>query len=59
MYFSYHNVIKNKIKKEMLVKVEYLENYKDKGRVMLLYFNDGKKYFIREYAWSLYKDLIK
>ena len=43
----------------MLVKVEYLENYKDKGRVMLLYFNDGKKYFIREYAWSLYKDLIK
>lgn len=58
MYFSYHNVIKNKIKNGLLVSSEIIENYKNIGRVMMLYFKDDTKYFIREYAWYLYKDLI-
>ena len=58
MYYSYHNHIKRKIKENKLVRIEYLDSYKNIGKVMIFYFNDGSKYPIREYAWYLYKDLI-
>lgn len=58
MYYSYHNYLKSKIKKIKIDKIEYFESYKNLGKVMIIYFKDGTKYPIREYAWYLYKDLI-
>lgn len=58
MYYSYHNVIRKKIKEEKVVDVKYVENYKSMGKVIIIRFEDGKEYPIREYAWYKYKDLI-
>ena len=58
MYYSYHNLIKHKIKEGKLIKIEYIESYKQLGRILMIYFNDGSKYPIREYAWYLYKEII-
>ena len=48
MYYSYHAQIKKKIKNGELVKYEYLDSYKNIGPVLMLYFKDGTKKFIRE-----------
>lgn len=58
MYYSYHNLIKSKIKNGKLIKIEFIDNYKQLGRVMMIHFDDGSKYPIREYAWNLYKEII-
>lgn len=58
MYYSYHNLIKKKIKEGKLSKIEFIDNYKKMGKVMMIYFNDNKKYPIREYAWNLYREYL-
>ena len=59
MYYSYHNQIKKKIKNGQLLKYEYLDNYKNIGRVLMLYFKDGTKHFIREYRFIEYYPLLE
>lgn len=58
MYYSYHAQIKKKIKNGELFKYEYLDSYKNIGPVLMLYFKDGTKKFIREYRWIDYYDLL-
>lgn len=58
MYYSYHNVILNKIKEGKLVKYEYKDRYKNISPVLILYFNDGSIYPIREYAWFKYNKYL-
>ena len=54
MYYNYHRTVKNKIKKGLLLNIEYLENYPNIGKVILLFFKDGTKYPIREERFADY-----
>ena len=54
MYYSYHGQIKKKIKNGELINYHFIDNYKDIGPVLMLYFKDGTKRFIREYRWIEY-----
>ena len=58
MYYNYHGIIKQKIKNNELVKVEFVDEYKKIKNVMLLYFKDGSVKPIREYRWLEYFILI-
>ena len=58
MYYNYHGIIKRKIKNKELIKVEYQENYKKIGKVLLLYFKDGSIYPIREYRFLEYSIIL-
>ena len=51
MYYSYHNIIKRKIKDGKLIGYEYRDRYKKIEPVLILYFDDGSIYPIREYVW--------
>ncbi len=57
-YYSYHNTIKNKIKKGMLVDSFVTNNYHGISPALVLVFSDGKSYPIRQYHWQEYFDLI-
>ena len=59
MYYSYHGQIKKKIKNGELIKYEYIDDYKNIGRVIMLYFKDGTKKFIREYRFIEYYSILK
>ena len=59
MYYSYHNQIKKKINNGELKSYLFIDKYKDIGPVLMLYFKDGTKRFIREYRWIEYYPLIK
>ena len=59
MYYSYHGNIKKKIKNGELLYFEYLDDYKKVGKVLMLYFIDGTKKFIREDRWIEYYSLIE
>lgn len=59
MYFNYHRYLKKKIKNNELVKWEFINNYKNLGYVMLLYFNDGKVYPVRKENIVIYLDFIE
>lgn len=54
MYYSYHGQIKKKLKNKELLRYEYIDSYKNIGRVLMLYFKDGTKKFIREYRFIEY-----
>ncbi len=54
MYYSYHGQIKKKIKNGELDKYEFLDSYKNIGRVLMLYFKDGTKKYVREYRFIEY-----
>ena len=58
VYYNYHGIIKQKIKNNELVKVEFVDEYKKIKNVMLLYFKDGSIKPIREYRWLEYFILI-
>ena len=58
MYYSYHNNIKRKIKNGELEKYQFIDNYKNVGPVLMLYFKDGTKKFIREYRWIEYYNIL-
>ena len=58
MYYNYHGIIKKKIKENKLVNIEFKEKYKNINNVMLLYFNDGTVYPIREHQFLEYSILL-
>ena len=58
VYYNYPGIIKQKIKNNELVKVEFVDEYKKIKNVMLLYFKDGSIKPIREYRWLEYFILI-
>lgn len=58
MYYNYHGIIKKKIKENKLIKIEYKEKYKKLNNVLILYFNDGTKYPIREHRFLEYSILL-
>ncbi len=59
MYYNYHGIIKKKIKENKLVNIEFKEKYNNINNVMILYFNDGTKYPIREYRFLEYSIILK
>ena len=59
MYYSYHGQIKKKIKNGELLKYEYIDEYKNYGRVLMIYFKDGTKKFIREYRFIEYYPILQ
>lgn len=59
MYYNYHGIIKKKIKENKLVNIEFKDQYKNIKNVMLLYFNDGTVYPIREHRFLEYSILLK
>ena len=58
MYFNYHAKIKNKVKDGKLKSMHFENNYKNIGRALVLEFNDGTKFPIREYRFLEYFELI-
>ena len=58
MYYSYHGVIKKKIKQNKLIKVEHKLKYKKLNNVLVLYFNDGTTYPIREERFLEYSIIL-
>ena len=58
MYYNYHGVIKNKIKQNKLIKVEHKLKYKKHNNVLLLYFNDGTVYPIKENRFLEYSIIL-
>ena len=58
MYYNYHGIIKKKIKENKLVNIEFKNQYKNIKNVMLLYFNDGTVYPIREHRFLEYSILL-
>ncbi|MBE6124640.1 MAG: hypothetical protein E7184_03845 [Erysipelotrichaceae bacterium] len=58
MYYSYHNNIKKKIKEGKLIGYEYVEEYHNIKPALLLYFENGTIYPIRESSWYLYYSLL-
>lgn len=58
MYYNYHAIIKKKIKEDKLINIEFKEKYKNINNVMLLYFNDGSIYPIREHRFLEYSILL-
>lgn len=59
MYYNYHGIIKKKIKENKLVNIEFKDQYKNIKNVMLLYFNDGTVYPIREHRFLEYSILLE
>ena len=58
MYYSYHGIIKKKIKQNKLIKVEHKLKYKNLNNVLVLYFNDGTTYPIREERFLEYSIIL-
>lgn len=58
MYYNYHAIIKKKIKENKLIYIEFKNEYKKIKNVMLLYFNDGTVYPIREHRFLEYSILL-
>lgn len=59
MYYNYHAIVKKKIKENKLIKIEFKDKYHNIKNVMLLYFNDGSIYPIREHRFLEYAILLK
>ena len=58
MYYNYHAIIKKKIKENKLIYIEFKEEHKKIKNVMLLHFNDGTIYPIREHRFLEYSILL-
>ena len=58
LYYNYHGIIKQKIKNNELINIEFKDEYKNIENVMLLYFKDGSVKPIREYRWLEYFIII-
>ena len=57
-YYSYHNKIISKIKKGELIKFEFVDEYHGITPCLLLYFNDGKIFPVRDYMFDDYIKLL-
>ena len=57
--YPYHNTIKKRIKNCELVKYEYVDNYKNIGKCLLLHFNTPPfKRPIRPHKYHEYVDIL-
>ena len=59
MYFSYHKKIIDKIKNDELKFFEFVDEYNSISPCLVLYFNDGTKYPIREHRFDEYVKLLE
>lgn len=57
-YYNYHAIIKRKIKQNKLIKAEFVNFYNKISPALLLYFNDGTIYPIREHRFNEYINII-
>ena len=57
-YFNYHAKIKNKIKNGELEKFEITDEYNGIKPALVLYFDDGKVFPIREHRFDEYLKLL-
>lgn len=59
MMYPYHNTIKKRIKNDELVSYEFVDNYKNIGKCMLLHFNTSPFVRpIRPYKYHEYADML-
>ena len=58
MYYSYHKTIQKKIKNHELINYEFVPVYNKIPNALVLYFEDGKVYPIREHRFIEYATLI-
>ena len=57
-YFSYHNKVQSKIKNGELKTFEFVDEYHGISPCLVLYFNDGKSYPIRDHMFDEYIKLL-
>ncbi len=58
--YPYHNIIKQRIKNNELIKYEFVDSYKKISPCLLLHFDSEPKIRpIREYRFSEYDDLLR
>ena len=58
--YSYHNIIKKRIKNGELIGYEYVDNYKNSGERLLLYFTTPPfERPIRPYKYYEYIDILE
>ena len=58
MYFNYHSKVKEIIKKDVVTKIEIVDNHNGIRPAMLLYFRNHKPMPIREHKWDEYIKLL-
>lgn len=58
-YFNYHAKAQGLIKKGRCVKAEIVEQYKDIGPALILYFDDHSPMPIRPHRFDEYFELLK
>ncbi len=57
--YSYHNTIKKRIKNGELIGFDYIENYKNVGRCLLLYFcTPPFERPIRPHKYYIYQEIL-
>lgn len=59
MYYNYHAVIKKKIRNGQLTKLEISDKKEFGTPVLLLFFDDGSHYPIKEERMAEYLDFIE
>ncbi|MGI5841864.1 MAG: thermostable hemolysin delta-VPH [Christensenellales bacterium] len=57
-YYNYHAKVKEKLLSGQLKTFKIVDEYNTIKPAMLLEFNDGKIYPIREHMWEHYFDII-
>lgn len=58
--YPYHNIIKQRIKNNELIRYEYVEKYKNIKPCLLLYFSTEPKIRpIREHRFKEYEEVLK
>lgn len=58
-YYNYHGIIRKKLLEGMLIKYEILEAYNKVKPALVIYFEDGTAYPIREYRWHEYLPVLE
>ncbi len=58
-YYNYHGIIRKKILDGLLTKYEFVEKWNTISPALVLYFEDGSVYPIREHRFGEYIRIIQ
>ena len=54
MYFNYHSKVKQTIDKDIIIKIEIVDNWNGISPAMVIYFKNHNPMPIREHKWDEY-----
>lgn len=57
-YYNYHAMVQKKISDGKLVSYKIVDKHNSISPAMLLYFNDGKVFPIRQHKWDEYFEIM-